>query len=370
MGTENGDINDFLLLKPALFTDLQRRKGVCVPNFSQIPLAPQGSSTCPPIKGLAVTTEYARHLADLHAGFEAPAEQIAAAARAVTHSPILAMRRIVHGEANEVYDIGFESGRNVILRIARRVEAVFEKEAWAIGRCRALGMAVPEVLSVQSLQGEAEALELCFLEKLPGQRLSDSLSLPREVLRSVVRELGEQISRMHAIGPSDLGDAVRFFENDTDDFLATEAEFVELGGNAGLDRRALQRAFRFFETVMARHAPLPHSVTHNDLRACHVLVHEGRLSGIIDFGQVSMDSPINEFAKWDYWEDPALPVAWLQEGYSDKSLFGAGYVELFQAFRIANALWALRWYALTGFAAGVDRAAVDLTGYLAEIGVG
>ncbi len=317
-----------------------------------------------------MTEEYARHLAALHARFEAPAELIAAAVRRVTPSPIFAMERIVHGEANEVYALTFESGLEVILRIARRAEGLFEKEAWAIDRCRALGMAAPEVLSVQRLEADAEPLEVCFLERLPGVRLSDSLTLPAETLRTVVRELGEQISRMHAIGPGDLGEAARFFANDADDFLAMEAEFVDLGVNAGLDRQALQRAFRFFEAVMMRHAPLPRRLTHNDFRACHVLVHDGRLSGVIDFGEVSMDSPINEFAKWAYWEGPALPVAWLQEGYGDKALFNADYGELFQAFRLANALWALRWYALTGYAPGVDRAAQRLTQYLAELGVG
>ena len=319
---------------------------------------------------MAVTDEYARHLAALHAGFEAPAELIAAAARAVTRSPILARERIVHGEANEVYAITFESGLEVILRIARRAEGIFEKEAWAIGRCRTLGMAVPEVLSLQTLQADGEPLELCFLDRLPGQRLADSLSLPRETLHSVVRELGEQISRMHSIGPGELGEGLRFFENDTDNFLVLEGEFVTLGANAGLDRRGLERAFRFFEAVTTRRGPLPRRLTHNDFRACHVLVHDDRLSGLIDFGQVSMDTPINEFAKWDYWESPVLPAAWLQEGYGDKSLFDEDYVELFQAFRIANALWALRWYALTGYAAGVERAAASITRYLSEMAFG
>lgn len=314
--------------------------------------------------------DYARHLAALHARFEAPAELIAAAARAVTPSPILAKERIVHGEANEVYGVTFESGLQVILRIARQFAGVFEKEAWAIGRCRALGMAVPEVLSLQSLQDDGEALELCFLERLPGQRLADSLSLAPGVLRRVVREVGEQISRMHSILPTDLGEARRFFDDDTDDFLAIEAEFVDLGEKAGLDRRALERGFRFVEAVMTRHEPLPRRVTHNDLRACHVLVHDGRLSGIIDFGQVSLDSPVNDLAKWDYWEAPALPLAWVQEGYGDKSLFDAGYAEVLQAFRIANALWALRWYSLTGYAAGVERAASRVVGYLGDIDLG
>jgi aminoglycoside phosphotransferase (APT) family kinase protein len=174
---------------------------------------------------------------------------------------------------------------------------------------------------------------------------------------------------MHAIGPGDLGDGARFFENDTDDFLATEPEFVALGGAAGLDRQALGRAFRFFEAATSRRGPSPRRLTHNDLRACHVLVHDGRLSGIIDFGQVSIDSPINEFAKWDYWEAPALPAAWLQEGYADQGLFSEGYGELFQAYRIANALWVLRWYALTGYPGGVQRAAALIRGYIADLGL-
>ena len=310
---------------------------------------------------------YARHLADLHGRFEAPAELIARAARDVSTSPIAVRERIVHGEANEVYRIGFDHGLEVILRIARRAEGKFEKEAWAIGRCRALGMHVPEVLSVQRLEAEGEPLELCFMEKLPGERLSDSLALPRETLRGVLHELGEQIARMHAIGWDDLGDAARFFENDTDDFLGLESEFARLAIDAGLEPAAIARAFRRFAASTARHGPLPRRLTHNDFRACHVLVHEGRMSGLIDFGEASIDTPINEFAKWDYWEAPELPVGWLEEGYGDKRLFGDGYRELFRAYRIANALWALRWYALTGFPDGVAHAKAKLERYFADL---
>lgn len=315
-----------------------------------------------------MTDAYARRLAALHAGFEAPVELIAQAGRAVTRSPIARLQRIVHGEANEVYGVAFEHGPEVILRIARRDLGVFEKEAWAIGRCRALGIAAPEVLSLQRLETEAGALEVCILERLPGERLADSLSLPRETLRAVVRELGEQLSRMHAIGPDDLGEARAFFEADADRLLATEAEFVGLGVEAGLDPGPLERAFRFYVAVTDRCAPAQRRLTHNDLRACHVLVHEGRLSGLIDFGQVSMASPITDFAKWSFWEEPALPVAWLREGYGDKGLFDADYGERFQAFRIADALWVLRWCALTGYPAGVERAASRLSTYLRELG--
>lgn len=311
---------------------------------------------------------YHQHLERLHAGFAAPPALIAAAACEVTASPIAARERIVHGEANEVYRLAFASGLEAILRIARRAERVFDKEAWAIGRCRALGVKAPEVLSIQRVETDAgEPLELCFLEMLPGARLSDSLDLPRETLRNVVRELGEQVSRMHTIGEGELGEAARFFADDTDDFLLTAPEFLELGVDAGLDAAALERAITFVGAATAH--PPRRVLTHNDFRACHVLVHEGRLSGLIDFGQVSIDSPVNEFGKWDYWEAPELPAAWLQEGYADQGLFGGGYSELFAAYRLANALWALRWYAMTGYAAGAERAAGRIRGYLAELGL-
>jgi aminoglycoside phosphotransferase (APT) family kinase protein len=313
---------------------------------------------------------YASHLAGLHGGFAVTDELIRRAARAVSASPLAAKERIVHGEANEVYALAFESGAQVIMRIARRASGKFEKERWAIDRCRALRIRAPEVLSIERLEVDGESVEVCLMQKLSGERLSDRLDLPRETLRHVVHQVGEDLSRMHTISDADLGEGASFFVDDTDDFLVSESEFIALGADAGLDGEALAHGFRFFEATMAEHTPLPRCLTHNDLRACHVMVHEGELSGLIDFGEVSIDSPINEFAKWDYWDAPDLPVAWLEEGYADKTLFGPGYGALFASYRFANALWALRWYALTGYAAGVDRARNRLTRYLEDPALG
>jgi aminoglycoside phosphotransferase (APT) family kinase protein len=312
---------------------------------------------------------YARHLTALHERFQVSDEVIRRAARVVSTRPLVAKTRIVHGEANEVYALTYRGGLEVILRIARRSNGLFEKERWAIDRCRALGIHAPAVLSVQTLESAGEALDACILEKLPGERLSDSLGLPRTTLRRVVVQLGEELSRMHTIGADDLGEGAAFFAGDTDDFPALEDEFIELASAAGLDRGVLGRAFRFYEAAVAKQAPTSRRLTHNDLRACHVVVDQGRLSGMIDFGQVSLDSPVNEFAKWDYWEAPDLPVAWLEEGYGDKGPFGTGYERLFKALRIANALWALRWYALTSYTAGVERAATRLRAYFAEAAI-
>ena len=52
----------------------------------------------------------------------------------------------------------------------------------------------------------------------------------------------------------------------------------------------------------------------------------------------------------------------------DKALFDDRYGELFRAYRLANALWALRWYAMTGYMAGAARAKDRLDVYFAELG--
>jgi aminoglycoside phosphotransferase (APT) family kinase protein len=192
--------------------------------------------------------------------------------------------------------------------------------------------------------------------------------MSQETMRAILWELGEQISRIHSIRPQDLGEGELLFENDVDEFFPREAEFLTLGGEAGLDRRALERAFRFVEAMEGSAEPSSMRLTHNDLRACHVLVHDGHLSGLIDFGQVSIASPVNELAKWAYWEEPSLPLAWLQEGYGDKSIFNETYPERLAAYRIVNALWVLRWYALTGYGEGVSRAAASIARYLSAIG--
>lgn len=98
------------------------------------------------------------------------------------------------------------------------------------------------------------------------------------------------------------------------------------------------------------------TLIHNDLLPAHVLVHDGRLSGIIDFGEVAAEPAVNDFAKWDYQVGERWPVEWIQAGYGDASLFSPPNHRTYQAMWLANGLWNMRWYYETGFPAGVEAA--------------
>src|SRR6185503_13576601 len=94
--------------------------------------------------------------------------------------------------------------------------------------------------------------------------------------------------------------------------LAPEAHaFEEPGRSVGLEVATIRGWLR--EIVDSFQAAPPRvALIHNDLLANHVLVHEGHLSGIIDFGEVAAEPAAIDFARWDFNEGRRFPVAWIQ----------------------------------------------------------
>jgi aminoglycoside phosphotransferase (APT) family kinase protein len=142
-----------------------------------------------------------------------------------------------------------------------------------------------------------------------------------------------------------------------DDWLAhltAEAElFEEAGRSVGLQAATIRRWLG--EIVDSfRAAPPPVALIHNDLLAVHVLVHDGHLSGVLDFGEVAAEAAASDFAKWDFSEGERFPVEWIQAGYGDRSLFEEPNDRAYRALWLAVGLWRMRWYFMTGFQAGVE----------------
>lgn len=48
---------------------------------------------------------------------------------------------------------------------------------------------------------------------------------------------------------------------------------------------------------------------------------------ILDWGDVRSDSPLFDFANWDYWFDDVTPTEWLMEGYTNKKLFDSDFID-------------------------------------------
>ena len=308
-----------------------------------------------------MSEEYDKHLASLHDAWATPPTVVAGLVAEVADTAVLDISRIVAGEQNEVYDITLERAPSLIMRISHGAPESHDREVWVIGQCAARGIRSPRVHVHRLVEVGSERRSVIVMEKLPGERLCDVN--PDELdVRRVLGEVGAWLTELHSIPVQGFGylDGYGVGKLATmDDWLAgmtTEAHaFEEAGRSVGLEVATIRGWLR--EIVDSFRATPPRvTLIHNDLLANHVLVHDGHLSGIIDFGEVAAEPTASDFAKWDFFEGERFPVEWIQAGYGDPSLLEAPNDRTYRALRLANGLWRLRWYYETGFQPGVEAA--------------
>ena len=300
------------------------------------------------------------HLAALHARWVTPVSAVEAAVRDVTTAPVAEVRRIVAGEQNEVYDVAFQRAPSLIVRISQD-EASHSREAWVIAQCLARGIRVPRIHARRSIDVGREPRSLMVMEKLPGQRLGDVDRADVDIRRTL-EEVGAWLRQLHSIPVRGFGyldgsgvGKLPTVQDGLTRLMGERAAFEDAGGSVGIDAATIRSLLR--EIVESLQATPPRvALIHNDLLADHVLVDDGHLSGVIDFGEVAAEPAANDFAKWDFSEGDRFPVAWMQAGYGDRSLFDPPHDRTYRALWIANGLWRMRWYHETGFPAGVEAA--------------
>jgi len=300
----------------------------------------------------------AEHLRTFHDRWNTPDTVILDAVHAVTRAPVVSRTRIVHGAANEVYEFALDGAPSLIVRIARDAAKNMEPERWTIAQCVSRGIAVPHIHDIQHVTVEGQPLHICVMAKIEGERLCDA-QLTQAETHSVLNQLGEWLSQLHTVpvyGFSYLDGEGRAPFKDyagTSDWFATvRPDFEAAAGAAGIAIATLDAWLAGIDDVLRAVRPAP-VLCHNDLLAKHVLVREGRLAGVIDFGEVSGEPALNEFAKWDFCDGERFPVRWLAEGYADQSLFAPGHEAFYRALWLMNALYLLSWYHRTGHPGGV-----------------
>jgi aminoglycoside phosphotransferase (APT) family kinase protein len=301
------------------------------------------------------------HLAALHEGWATPPSIVAALVREVAIAPVVDIHRIVAGEQNEVYDVTLERAPSLVVRIAHGGPESHDREAWVIGQCTSRGLPVPRIHSHRRVEADGEQRSVIVMEKLAGERLSDA-DVNELDLRKVLTDVGAWLRELHSIPVHGFGylDGSGIGKHVTmEDWLAGFREealvFEEAGHSVELEAETIRAWAR--EIVDSFRAVPPRvTLIHNDLLANHVLVHNGQLSGIIDFGEVAAEPATSEFAKWSFYEGQRFPVEWLQAGYGDPTLFQAPNDRTYRALWIATGLWQMAWYYRTGFQPGVEAA--------------
>lgn len=307
-----------------------------------------------------MTDEYTKHLEQLHAAQTIRAEDLNDILAEVSCERIVANRRVIAGEANEVYDVAFADGREVIVRIARDGRN-FAQEQWAIRECALRGVPVPEMLGIWGRSTPDQPLAICVQRKVAGVLLPDA-DLPQDAMRQIVVQAGEYLSRIHAIPVKGFGyingageGEFQMHGSDIEAFESMGEEFQALAQRVNISSSDIRRALQLV-VATEREVTSEPCLTHNDFCAKHIMVADGALAAIIDFGEVAGSEPLSDFVRWDYYDSPRFPLAWLQEGYANKQIFDDSFAQRLRIKHIAFSLWVMRWYDMSGYAEGVAAA--------------
>ena len=314
-----------------------------------------------------MSEDYAEHLAGRHATRVTPPEVVRQLVAEAASAPVAAVRRIVQGEVNEVCEVTLHGAPSLMVRISHDGGEAFAREAWVLHACATRTIAAPRLLVHRTFDVLGETRTGCVMERIEGEPLGD-LDVDAVTTRRVLRALGVWLRELHAIPVRGFGylDATGTGSHASLEHglagLVEGADAFEAAGRAvGVPVATIRGLLR--EIVDALGAAPPRvTPIHNDLLAKHVLVRDGQLAGVIDFGEAAAEPAAGGFAKWDFIEGDRFPVAWIREGYDDPSLFEPPNDRTYRALWSANGLWRMRWYHETGFRAGAEAARDRLLG--------
>lgn len=303
--------------------------------------------------------EYQAYLDNKHAEFQTDSNLVYSMVRQATGSDVVSDRRLVVGEENEVYDVATSDGNSVIVRISRKEEPRFAAEKWALDRCRSAGVPTPQVLLIEKVADKDHDLTFCIEEKLPGEPMGRFLQTASsaQISSTLIGQIGEALNRIHSIPVNGFGDLDTNGQGDPhmtwkDIMLDTTHKTWlpdVLNDTVGFSRGDTKKAFELLATHGELYEDRKAYLNHADLGLDHFLVHDGKLTGIIDFQSTGAD-PILDYAWLDFFWGNHMPVSQVAGEASGQPNF-ALHLEL---AKLRLALWMGQHYGQNGNHRGIE----------------
>ncbi len=263
---------------------------------------------------------YGTYLKNLHSKPGASPEQLRQYLRKVSKSEIVASTRIAQGEANEVYEVSFENGMGVIIRIDSRSGKQFEGERWAISRCAELDLPVPEILSIDTYENSNTSCSVWIHRKIDGVPLSQATSKPKNLM-ILGHKCGEILKKLHTIETKGYG----YIDNvgngkfssrkgEASEYFALKETLMDAAESHRLDETLILQVLTFVTDFIRDNEPTP-CLMHNDYEPKHILVKGNVVAGILDFGEAASGDPMNDLVRFSM-SDNILFDSFLN-GYGD-----------------------------------------------------
>ncbi|NHA69128.1 phosphotransferase [Phycicoccus sp. CMS6Z-2] len=244
---------------------------------------------------------------------------------------------------NETSRVELDGGGAVVVRVARHEQPWFVDEAALMERARAAGLPTAQVLALEHLDDEDGVLSVSVQTLLPGRPLEDvGAGLDREHRERLVVEAGEVLARIHALDP-DRGEVHRLRAPAEEDLeRARRTVATALGPEAA---EVVDRAAAFVAAARTRRPEPDLRLAQGDFMPKNLLVHEGRISGVVDWEFAGPAPPAFDLARWEVsagppWHDETAP---LHRGYARVSDPEAAAAGLVPAYALDWALEKLAW---------------------------
>lgn len=308
--------------------------------------------------------DYKKFLEEKHSKYNTPEEIIREVIKKATNSQTVKIEKLLKGEANEVYNITLATGLEVILRISRDDTNPFISERWAMNECRKHGVPVADVLHVDKEEINSKKVYFCVLSKIEGIPLDED---PRKnddaFMKGILFQTGHYLSQLHKVKTQGYGHIItgegKGHQPSYHDYIMYRIgnldKYIESGEKNDISSSDILKAK---ELILSHEHIFQDNpiLTHGDMGSKHIMVKGNKVTGIIDFGNMRGSFPVHDFVWWDIWKNNKHQLAWLQEGYDNKSIFEGDYEVKFHALQLLLGLELLWWNDFEGHLNGVRNA--------------
>lgn len=313
---------------------------------------------------------YQTFLENLHVKLNTSDEVLEAVVKNAVGYGVKDKRKVVEGEVNEVYDITPTHGENIIVRISREKHNRFEAEKWALDKCRDAGVLVPQIHLLSELETDKEKLHVCVESKIEGASLQTLIrqnALSQGEIKELTISAGEILSKIHSIKTKGFGEinslGVGKFETWSEYMLKQDKREIVLkeAVKIGVDTKLIQQTFAILDNNQDIYKHTDSRLAHSDYGTKHMLVHKGKINGIIDFENCRGADIAYDFSWWNYFGQNRPPIEWLIEGYKRNGNLGENFEARMHLIKIKIALDLLIYYGDAGHGFAKDITNRNLT---------
>jgi aminoglycoside phosphotransferase (APT) family kinase protein len=267
-----------------------------------------------------------------HALYATPRDVINDVVKRATGHDVAEHEQLMRGYDNEVYRVWTKQGERFIVRVNQHGNVGFREEAWAMERCRAEGVPVPDVYGIETVTIADQNHDVMVVQHAPGRSLHEvEASLTEWERARVWSNVGATLSAihrvkvdgfylMHADGSWDFPDWDSIMRSAMESRAADVPDLLR----AGLPEAEAEQLLAILAVMPTLPAPQP-VLCHGDLRAEHVFVDDQlRVCSVIDWGYFQGGPALLDVATLRIFHSD-VPTRWIMAGYGDKSLCDASF---------------------------------------------